>query len=95
MALLFPGGLTAERFAQEWATAPLVEQLTSLRFSSFPLDRPALDCLLDWPGLARLSRGVFHWDGRSIGYLDDERLFQTLRARLSSGAAAAPAGGGR
>ena len=32
--------------------------------------------------LARLSRGVLHWQGRSIGLLDDERLFQTLRARL-------------
>jgi chemotaxis-related protein WspD len=32
--------------------------------------------------LARLSRGVFHHGGRSIGLLDDERLFQTLRARL-------------
>jgi chemotaxis-related protein WspD len=30
---------------------------------------------------ARLSRGVFHWQGRAIGLLDDERLFQTLRAR--------------
>jgi chemotaxis-related protein WspD len=30
---------------------------------------------------ARLSRGVFHWQGRAIGLLDDGRLFQTLRAR--------------
>jgi chemotaxis-related protein WspD len=30
---------------------------------------------------ARLSRGVFHWQGRAIGLLDEERLFQTLRAR--------------
>jgi chemotaxis-related protein WspD len=47
--------------------------------------------------LARLSRGVFHWGGRSIGYLDDGRLFETLRARLAPGGAgaAAHAGGGR
>ncbi|MFO0928243.1 MAG: chemotaxis protein CheW [Gemmataceae bacterium] len=31
--------------------------------------------------LARLTRGVFHQDGRSIGLIDDERLFATLRAR--------------
>lgn len=31
--------------------------------------------------LARLTRGVFHQDGRSIGLIDDERLFTTLRAR--------------
>jgi chemotaxis-related protein WspD len=32
--------------------------------------------------LARLSRGVFHLRGRSVGLLDDGRLFQALRARL-------------
>jgi chemotaxis-related protein WspD len=30
----------------------------------------------------RLSRGVFTWKDRPIGYLDDERLFQTLRTRI-------------
>jgi chemotaxis-related protein WspD len=29
-----------------------------------------------------LTRGVFHHEGRAIGYLDAERLFQTLRARV-------------
>lgn len=32
--------------------------------------------------LARMSRGVIHVQGRAIGLLDDERLFQTLRARM-------------
>lgn len=32
--------------------------------------------------LARMSRGVIHVKGRAIGLLDDERLFQTLRARM-------------
>lgn len=32
--------------------------------------------------VARMSRGVFHCRERAIGLLDDERLFQTLRARL-------------
>ncbi len=31
--------------------------------------------------LARLTRGVFSHDERSIGLLDEERLFETLRAR--------------
>jgi len=31
---------------------------------------------------AHLSRGVFAWDGRTVGLLDDERLFEALRARL-------------
>ncbi len=32
--------------------------------------------------LARLTRGVFHWQGRSIGVIDDERLFATLRGKM-------------
>jgi chemotaxis-related protein WspD len=31
---------------------------------------------------AHLSRGVFAWEGRTVGLLDDERLFEALRARL-------------
>jgi chemotaxis-related protein WspD len=31
---------------------------------------------------ARLTQAVFVWRGRSIGYLDDVRLFQALRARI-------------
>jgi chemotaxis-related protein WspD len=31
---------------------------------------------------SRLSRGVFTWRERPIGYLDEERLFQTLRTRI-------------
>jgi chemotaxis-related protein WspD len=30
----------------------------------------------------RLTQGVFAWRERSIGYLDDARLFQVLRARI-------------
>jgi chemotaxis-related protein WspD len=30
----------------------------------------------------RLTRGVFSWQARSIGYLDDARLFQVLRTRI-------------
>ncbi len=49
--------------------------------------RVALNELVEVPptisrALVRLSRGVFHWQGKSIGLLDDERLFQTLRGRL-------------
>jgi chemotaxis-related protein WspD len=33
---------------------------------------------------AHLTRGVFHFDGRAIGLLDEERLFATLRSRLGS-----------
>jgi chemotaxis-related protein WspD len=29
-----------------------------------------------------LSSGVFPWEGRTVGLLDDERLFEALRARL-------------
>jgi chemotaxis-related protein WspD len=31
---------------------------------------------------ARLTRAVFAWNERSIGYLDDARVFQALRARM-------------
>lgn len=31
---------------------------------------------------AHLSRGVFAWEGRTVGLLDDERLFEAMRARL-------------
>src|SRR5262245_12198327 len=31
---------------------------------------------------AHLTRGVFGWQGRSIGYLDDARLFHALRTKL-------------
>src|SRR5436190_1870769 len=31
---------------------------------------------------AHLSRGVFTWEGRLVGLLDDGRLFEALRARL-------------
>src|SRR5262249_18191734 len=30
----------------------------------------------------RLTRGVFTWGGRAIGYLDEARLFQSLRTRV-------------
>jgi chemotaxis-related protein WspD len=30
----------------------------------------------------RMTQGVFVWRGRSIGYLDDARLFQALRAKI-------------
>ena len=30
----------------------------------------------------RLTQGVFVWRERAIGYLDDTRLFQALRARI-------------
>ena len=32
--------------------------------------------------VAHLSRGVFPWDGRLVGLLDDARLFEALRAKL-------------
>jgi chemotaxis-related protein WspD len=32
--------------------------------------------------LAHLSRGVFAWQGRSVGWLDEAKLFGALRARL-------------
>src|SRR5262245_38897595 len=32
--------------------------------------------------VARFSRGVFPWQGRAVGYLDDGRLFEALRARI-------------
>jgi chemotaxis-related protein WspD len=31
---------------------------------------------------SRLTRAVFAWRERSVGYLDDERLFRTLQARI-------------
>jgi chemotaxis-related protein WspD len=31
---------------------------------------------------AHLTRGVFLWEGRTVGLLDDGRVFDTLRARL-------------
>lgn len=32
--------------------------------------------------LARLTRGLLQWQGRSVGLLDDERLFATLRGKI-------------
>jgi chemotaxis-related protein WspD len=32
--------------------------------------------------VAHLSRGVFAWEGRTVGLLDDGRLFEALRVRL-------------
>ncbi|MFO0805388.1 MAG: chemotaxis protein CheW [Gemmataceae bacterium] len=47
---------------------------------------PAADLVPAPPTLARSSsrvtRGVFHRDGRAIGLLDEERLFATLRERV-------------
>jgi uncharacterized protein (TIGR02996 family) len=53
-AMLFPHGLTAQTFEQEWASVPLSAQVTNLRFSSCALEPSAQECLLGWPGLARL-----------------------------------------
>jgi chemotaxis-related protein WspD len=32
--------------------------------------------------VAHLTRGVFPWEGRAVGLLDDARLFESVRARL-------------
>ena len=47
---------------------------------------PAADLIPAPPTLARsssrITRGVFHRDGRAIGLLDEDRLFTTLRERV-------------
>jgi hypothetical protein len=32
--------------------------------------------------IARCSRGIFHCGGRAVGYLDEGRLFDALRAKI-------------
>jgi hypothetical protein len=54
--LLFTRGMTLEALDQEWLQTPLARQLTSLSFFAIPLDRPVLEKLLTWPGIARLTR---------------------------------------
>ncbi len=70
--LLFRRGLTAESFEREWASTPLAARATMLRFSAYPLERPALECLLRWPGLARL-RSLSLW-GCGLGAEAGARL---------------------
>ena len=50
----------------------------------FPADQlKAIPATVARPS-GRLSRGMFEWKERTIGYLDDARLLQALRTRLMS-----------
>lgn len=73
-----PRLIAIRRDADDWVfTADEVDQVRRL---------PAADLIPTPPTLARsssrITRGVFHRDGRAIGLLDEDRLFTTLRERV-------------
>jgi uncharacterized protein (TIGR02996 family) len=70
--LLFRHGLSAHSFEREWTSTPQAARATVLRFSDYPLDGPALECVLSWPGLARL-RSLSLW-GCGLGFAAGQRL---------------------
>ena len=84
--------LPAAASAQGAAARLIVVQFEGIRWV-FPVDEvdqvyrfPAGELTTAPATLARasgrLTRGVFTWHERSVGYLDDTRLFQLLRTRI-------------
>jgi chemotaxis-related protein WspD len=70
--------LVVRREAERWVF-PVDEVDQVCRFAATQMTRvpPTVG-----RALARLTRGLFHWQGRSIGLIDDERLFATLRGKV-------------
>jgi chemotaxis-related protein WspD len=69
--------LVARRDADRWALpVDAVEQVC--RVPRVEIARPPTTV---GRAASHLSRGVFAWDGGPVGLLDDERLFEALRAR--------------
>jgi chemotaxis-related protein WspD len=70
--------IVARRGAESWVFP--VDQVDQVR--RFPLNelRPAPATLAR--ALGRLTRGVFGWQDRQIGLLDEARLFDFVRARI-------------
>jgi chemotaxis-related protein WspD len=70
--------LVARREAERWVFR--VDEVDQVRrFASGALTQPPATVRR---AAAHLTRGVFHLEGRTIGLIDDERLFQALRARM-------------
>jgi chemotaxis-related protein WspD len=70
--------LMVRREAERWVF-PVDEVDQVHRFATAELTRAPATV---GRALARLTRGVFHWQGRAIGLIDDERLFATLRGKI-------------
>lgn len=74
-----PRLLVVQREAERWVF-PVDEVDQVYRFSIQELGRvPATVARAG----ARLTRSVLHWQDRSVGILDDQRLFETLRVKTS------------
>jgi len=70
--------LVVRREAERWVL-PVDEVDQVHRFGAGELTRTPATV---GRALARLTRGLYHWRGRSIGLIDDERLFATLRGKM-------------
>jgi chemotaxis-related protein WspD len=70
--------LVVRREGDAWVF-PVDETDQVYRFSAAELSGPPATLARS---TKRLTQGVFAWRERSIGYLDDTRLFETLRARI-------------
>jgi chemotaxis-related protein WspD len=70
--------LVVRRDSERWVF-PVDEVDQVHRFAASGLTRPPATVAR---ALARLTRGLFHWKDRSIGLVDDVRLFQTLRGKI-------------
>ena len=70
--------LVVRREAERWVF-PVDEVDQVHRFAASELTRVPATV---GRALARLTRGVFHWQGKAIGLIDDERLFATLRGKV-------------
>ena len=70
--------LVARREADRWAfPVDAVEQVCRVPRAEIGLPPTTVG-----RAISHLSRGVFAWNGGSVGLLDDVRLFEALRARL-------------
>ena len=67
--------VVVERESQVWAFD--VDEVAGV--SRFPLSELGNVPATVANSLARYSRGVFLWNEKAIGFLDDERLFEQLR----------------
>jgi chemotaxis-related protein WspD len=70
--------LVVRRQADRWVL-PVDEVDQVHRFSAGELTKPPATVSR---AAARLTRGVFAWKGRAIGYLDETRLFEVLRTNV-------------
>jgi chemotaxis-related protein WspD len=70
--------IVVERDGERWVFP--VDQVEQVH--RFPISALAAAPATLARAVGKLTRGIFVWRGRSIGYLDDARLFQALRARI-------------